>query len=147
MRWLLTDGGARSGVEMKDKYGRTPLASAASAEQLAVVRLLAEQGADVDTENKQGATPLLVAVKDDKPKVVELLLSLGAEEDVENAMALAKHEHDLHHLMKVRQSFPYPGKLTVSWKPLVPSSHVRNECGKANPHARLSLVPLPQSAP
>ena len=31
-----------------------------------------------------------------------------AEEDVENAMALAKHEHDLHHLMKVRQSFPYP---------------------------------------
>ena len=61
MRWLLTDGGARSGVEMKDKYGRTPLASAASAEQLAVVRLLAEQGADVDTENKQGATPLLVA--------------------------------------------------------------------------------------
>ena len=115
MRWLLTDGGARSGVEMKDKYGRTPLASAASAEQLAVVRLLAEQGADVDTENKQGATPLLVAVKEDKPKVVELLLSLGAEEDVENAMALARHEHDLHHLMKVRQSFPYPGKLTVSW--------------------------------
>ena len=55
-----------------------------------MVRLLAEQGADVDTENKQGATPLLVAVKEDKPKVVELLLSLGAEEDVENAMALAK---------------------------------------------------------
>ncbi len=52
---------------------------------------------------------------EDKPKAVELLLSLGAEEDAENAMALAKHEHDLHHLMKVRQSFPYPGKLTVSW--------------------------------
>ncbi len=48
VRWLLTDGGARSGVEMKDKYGRTPLASAASAEQLAVVRLLAEEGVEVN---------------------------------------------------------------------------------------------------
>jgi hypothetical protein len=54
---LVKHGGARGGIEMKDKFGRSALAAAAQAGKLDVVRLLAAEGADVDTENKQGLTP------------------------------------------------------------------------------------------
>ena len=55
---------------MRSRYGRSALAAAAQAGQVDIVKLLAAEGADVDTENKQGLTPLMVAVREEKAKIV-----------------------------------------------------------------------------
>jgi ankyrin repeat protein len=70
----------RHDLDSKDTYGRTPLLWAAEKGHAAVVKLLLEKGAELETKDKDyGQTPLSWAVKSGHEAVVKLLLEKGAE--------------------------------------------------------------------
>jgi hypothetical protein len=70
-------------VDLKDSYGRTPLAWAAGNGHEAVVKLLLEKGAELETKGIKdkffGMTPLAWAAGNGHEAVVKLLLEKGAE--------------------------------------------------------------------
>jgi ankyrin repeat protein len=75
---LLTSEGVD--VDSKDdKYGRAPLSWAADNGYEAVVKLLLEKGADVESKSNNGRTPLSWAAKNGHEAVVKLLLEKGAD--------------------------------------------------------------------
>ena len=55
-----------------------PLIDAVTAGDVAAVRALLDEGADVETATPDGATALLWAVHADQPEVVTVLLEAGA---------------------------------------------------------------------
>jgi ankyrin repeat protein len=71
-------------INAANDAGETALHSAASAGLNAVVRYLAERGADLNAKNRRGLTPLavLTTAKDaaERQSTVDLLRSLGATE-------------------------------------------------------------------
>ena len=70
----------RHDLDSKDTYGRTPLLLAAEEGHEAVVKLLLEKGAELETKDKNyGQTPLLLAAEKGHEAVVKLLLEKGAE--------------------------------------------------------------------
>ncbi|KAG2494023.1 hypothetical protein HYH03_007948 [Edaphochlamys debaryana] len=79
---LVTKGQSGSKVNDQDEEGWTPLQSAASCGYEAVVGLLLQLGADVDTANSGGRTALHYAASKGKAAVVRQLLSAGAQVDV-----------------------------------------------------------------
>jgi ankyrin repeat protein len=58
---VLLDGGADVNVNLQNKYGMSPLHSAASDGNLEIVQVLLERGADVNVKNNNGDTPLISA--------------------------------------------------------------------------------------
>jgi ankyrin repeat protein len=69
-------------LDSKDRRGRTPLSWAAENGHEAVVKLLLEKGAELDSkDNIYGRTPLSWAAKTGREAVVKLLLEKGAELD------------------------------------------------------------------
>ena len=79
LRDLLENG---ANIEAKDNFGRTLLSCAALNGHEAVVRLLVEKGAAVDTqENSSGQTPLLAAASNGHEAIVRLLVEKGAPID------------------------------------------------------------------
>ena len=58
-------------VNAQDEYDNTPLHHAVSANDIAMVRLLMQHGADPDMANRDGATPVMLAA--DKPAIQDLL--------------------------------------------------------------------------
>jgi ankyrin repeat protein len=67
-------------LNSKSSNGQTPLSWAASRGQEAVVKLLVEKGAELETKSKDyGQTPLLYAASRGQEAVVKLLLEKGAE--------------------------------------------------------------------
>ena len=71
--------GGRRGVQDLD-YGRTPLSWAAEKGHEAVVKLLLEKGADVESKDRHyGQTPLSWAARSGHEAVVKLLLEKGAD--------------------------------------------------------------------
>jgi ankyrin repeat protein len=87
--WLAASAGEVEAVEALIKYhtpvdvqntaqGMTPLAIASHGGQLAVVKLLVEAGANLETADAFGMTPLAHAAYMTKPDVVEYLISKGA---------------------------------------------------------------------
>jgi hypothetical protein len=71
----------RALIASKDRDGRTPLLWAVAEEREAVVRLLLDQGAEVDSRDKDGDTALSWAAKMGNETIVKLLLEQGAEVD------------------------------------------------------------------
>lgn len=65
----------------KNKYGKTALMRAASEGQKNIVKLLIDNGADVNAFDENKATPLMWAIGDNRdfPDVVKLLLESGAD--------------------------------------------------------------------
>ena len=59
--------------------GRTPLSYATERGDEAVVKLLLEKGAELETKDKYYSTPLLWAASNSHKAVVKLLLEKGAE--------------------------------------------------------------------
>src|SRR5271167_3205108 len=66
-------------VNARDKYGNTPLHSAASYGHKDVAELLIVNGANVNAEAKSGATPLFFAAYYGHRDVAELLIAKGAD--------------------------------------------------------------------
>merc|ERR1712087_61008 len=69
---------APKAVHAKDTCGRTALMLAATTGSVNIIRLLAEQGADLDATSNDGKTALHWAVISHQPRAVEALVQLGA---------------------------------------------------------------------
>ena len=66
-------------VRQADHLGNTPLHHAAGAGNLAVVRFLIDNGANVRAENVTGATPYFTALENKRNRIAEYLLQFGAK--------------------------------------------------------------------
>jgi ankyrin repeat protein len=67
-------------MDLKDSYGRTPLSWAARNGHEAVVKLLLEKGAELETKDVYyDQTPLSWAARNGQEAVVKLLLEKGAQ--------------------------------------------------------------------
>lgn len=71
-------------LDLKDRYGRTPLSWAALSGHKVIVQLLLEKGAKLESEDENGKTPLLWAVSNKRKVIVQLLLEKGARLDSED---------------------------------------------------------------
>jgi ankyrin repeat protein len=75
LQFLLERG---ADINVRNRFGETPLHLASFNGVLEVVRLLLEHGADEQAKNNDGKTPLQEAVEDGHDEVVELLREHGA---------------------------------------------------------------------
>ena len=77
---------ARGTLKIGDEVseGCTPLWGAAAADHLAVVELLLEQNADVDSKTSTGSTPLRVAAHEGHLDIVRCLVHRGADVNARN---------------------------------------------------------------
>lgn len=71
----------KADVHVKDKYGMTPLHTAAYYGRTEIVRLLLENGADVHAKDRNGWTPLHWAAQWRHVEICKLLLQYGADAD------------------------------------------------------------------
>jgi ankyrin repeat protein len=72
-------------LNFQDSHRRTPLSWAAANRHEAVVKLLLEQGAELESKDTEyGQTPLSWAAENGHESVVELLLKNGVEVEMEN---------------------------------------------------------------
>ena len=75
MRLLLSS----KSIDVRDSYGWTPPSWAAEKGHEAVVKLLLEKGADLESKDQDGRTPLIWAAEDGHESVVKLLIAKGAK--------------------------------------------------------------------
>jgi uncharacterized protein len=76
------DEGAQ--VEMRDRFGNTPLLLAAREGHAELVRFLLEHGAEIDRANVAGSTALLRAVDANRGRTAQQLLLAGADPNIAN---------------------------------------------------------------
>ncbi|KAL1895475.1 hypothetical protein Sste5346_005283 [Sporothrix stenoceras] len=69
---------------LADNYGQTPLWRAATFGYKAIVKLLLEKGADIDSKDNCGQTPLSWVAERGREAVVKLLLENGADADLKD---------------------------------------------------------------
>jgi ankyrin repeat protein len=83
-----TEGTVNTSPEFSKYLSRcsidTPVLQAVIKSDIALVRQLIAQGADVNISNLNGCSPLLVAVGSENLEMVELLLEAGADVDADN---------------------------------------------------------------
>jgi ankyrin repeat protein len=78
---LLFENGAAITLNLKDKWGQTPLHLAVNKNNKTLVQWLIEHGAYIDAKDKRGRTPLYIAVMNYNIEIIQLLLSRGARLD------------------------------------------------------------------
>ena len=105
----------RHNPDVKDTYGQTPLGLAAGQGHEAVVKLLLEKGAELESKDSEGWTPLSWAAEKGHEAVVKLLLENGAELEAKDSV----------------------GGRTRRWSARQESYH---ELGRAVEHLMLALV-------
>jgi ankyrin repeat protein len=81
-----------SDIELKDKFGRTPLHLAVELRKLEVAKFLVITGANVNSVTENYSTPLLAALVNVDVASIRYLLGHGAKADVKNS----KNESSLH---------------------------------------------------
>ena len=69
-------------VDVRNRYGWTPLMIAAGDDEIESLALLAKLGADIDAVSRHGYTPLANAAQNGAERAVDLLLQLGATPQV-----------------------------------------------------------------
>lgn len=73
-------------VSAHDRYGKVPLHYAAEMGQVAIVKFLLAQGADIMEQDNRGWTALHHAVDNKQAEMMDLLIAHGAKVDAPNAM-------------------------------------------------------------
>lgn len=82
---LLLARGAKNNINYQDEFGNTPLHYAVLFNDKAVINLILDNGAHLNTPNGEGNTPLhIAATKKQNENTVEYLLSQGAEITIRN---------------------------------------------------------------
>lgn len=71
-------------VNIRDGEGRTPLFEAVIEDQLPIIKLLIEWGADINHQDRSGLTPLHFAVQNKSEDVIAFLLSIGANANLQD---------------------------------------------------------------
>ena len=66
-------------VDIRNIYQQTPLHFAATFGNLEAIKLLVENGTDINAPDGEGNTPLSIAKKQNRKKTISLLLELGAK--------------------------------------------------------------------
>ena len=64
-------------IDIRNRYGETPLHQALRWEEIELVRLFLEHGADPNLANRYGETPFEMALRFEEPEIVELLSEYG----------------------------------------------------------------------
>lgn len=120
-------------VNLPDQSGLSPLHHAATAGNMAVVRLLLDNGADVNATNKVGITPLYMALVQRRTRIASLLRQRGAAEvsrELANGLSMSVALQDaMNALGKAR---PAPG--------VSPEENFRNRLVASVDSAAASLV-------
>lgn len=87
---LLLEHGAN--VDVKDKWGRTPLHCASSEGRDITMQFLIDHGADVNIKNGAGRTPLDCAMRNRDIWIMRLLLDHGAKVNASSAEGTPLHQ-------------------------------------------------------
>jgi ankyrin repeat protein len=70
-------------IDIRNRYGETPLHQALRWGEIELVRLFLEHGADPNLANRYDETPSEMALRFEEPEIVELLSEYGAQPVVE----------------------------------------------------------------
>ena len=81
---MLLSYGNQSMVDLRNKFGRTALSSAAEEGELEVVNTLVDAGASINTRQAQSWTPLHYAADKNHLEVVRVLLEHGADKSAKS---------------------------------------------------------------
>jgi ankyrin repeat protein len=71
-------------LDIEDKYGNTPLATAAHQGDITLMKCLINAGADVNYPNSLGDTPLFYASRENELEALKVLLEFGADCNIVN---------------------------------------------------------------
>lgn len=66
-------------MEVRDRWGNSPLLSAAESGQVKAVRTLIELGADLEGRDENGRTPFIAAVNAGNHRTMAVLVQHGAK--------------------------------------------------------------------
>ncbi|MFC1833640.1 sigma 54-interacting transcriptional regulator [Thermodesulfobacteriota bacterium] len=109
-----------SQVRVRNRYGDTALIEATRQKHSEIVRLLIEEGAEIDISNTVGRTALMVAAAEGNAELTSFLLERGADRNLtdkrgNNALDLAerKGNADVVKLLKPRYKLSF-GSLVIS---------------------------------
>ena len=69
-------------VDIADKFGWTPLMSAAASGRIDVVKYLCSKGAKVDVKERNGKTALHLAAQDGHSEVVKIIIEYGGNKKI-----------------------------------------------------------------
>jgi hypothetical protein len=101
----------RPGREMKEfmdqRFGYTPLHSAARDNKIKIVQELIAAGADLNIKDHMGMTPLILAAEHGQTEVVRLLIDAGADIQLkDNAGRTARDRADRDEIAKILKEAP-----------------------------------------
>ena len=85
-------GMVRADPELRNDNGQNPLAGAAFKDNLAMVRLLLESGAEIDGSSPDGKTALMFAAMFDHAEIVAYLLANGADRHARESKGMTAHD-------------------------------------------------------
>lgn len=70
--------------ENEDKMDELLIQAAEEQDEVEVIRLIEEEGANIDTKSEEGETPVLIATKNNDADLVKQLIDLGADINIQD---------------------------------------------------------------
>ena len=103
---------AGTNINERDPFGgSSPLISASLFGQTDIVKVLLDEGADVNFQNNDGSTALHVAAFFCRPEIVKILLDKGADKSVRNNYQTTAYESVVAPFDQVRGAYDVMGKM------------------------------------
>ncbi|AXK60194.1 ankyrin repeat domain-containing protein [Candidatus Chromulinivorax destructor] len=101
---MLIDAGVN--VDIKNRYGQTPLHQAIFYSEIEIVQMLIDAGARLNLQDENGLTPLHLAVRNNSTKIVAMLIAAGANLSIRNKegktplySAISHNEKEIAHML------------------------------------------------